>query len=320
MLRTDKNDQSLLEETPSLTSREVFRLPSDLMIMLTIQLSIKDVVALSAVDRNLNMILTSVNSRTSQSYWKTQCQLSNVTLFNPANVDRAGWLDKFKKIPAILDVCRLLDGNDNPSDALIYAIKNTKVKPKFQDLALRLISLGVNTSISDKFSESALFHAVNDGNNVIIEALLRAGDDANGELGKACNPINVATYFGHVETTLLLVKNGADINDALIFACRHDKLKIAEELLKMGACLNTFSKLTEGFYIDMCPFLKETTALVHAVFNGHKNIVKFLLDNGADPLLKGKSGYNAVDFLHEKTDPDIIELLDKYKTAAQKII
>lgn len=46
----------------------------------------------------------------------------------------------------------------------------------------------------------------------------------------------------------------------------------------------------------------EDTAIMGAALNGHKDIIRILLANKADPKIKNRDGYNALDFsqIHER--------------------
>jgi uncharacterized protein len=66
------------------------------------------------------------------------------------------------------------------------------------------------------------------------------------------------------------------INNAFIYACMHNRLDAAKWLLQRGAEVNA---IPPGF--DFAG-----TGLHYAALNGHKAMVDFLLDQGADPRIK----------------------------------
>lgn len=51
------------------------------------------------------------------------------------------------------------------------------------------------------------------------------------------------------------------------------------------------------------------TPLMYAGLNGKLQIVKYLLEKGADPSLEDNSGWNLLHFASEGGDPEVIDLL-----------
>ncbi len=66
------------------------------------------------------------------------------------------------------------------------------------------------------------------------------------------------------------------VNNAFVYACMHNEIEAARLLLEKGAELNT---IPPGF--DYAG-----TGLHHAAVNGHREMVAFLIQNGADPTIK----------------------------------
>ena len=54
------------------------------------------------------------------------------------------------------------------------------------------------------------------------------------------------------------------------------------------------------------------TALMYASFNGHKDVVKLLLDNGADVDAKDTDGWTALMYASTNGYEDIVDLLKKH--------
>ena len=52
------------------------------------------------------------------------------------------------------------------------------------------------------------------------------------------------------------------------------------------------------------------TALIIAAEYGYENIVKILLENGADPLIKSNEGKIALDYATQWEHEDIIQMLN----------
>jgi ankyrin repeat protein len=66
------------------------------------------------------------------------------------------------------------------------------------------------------------------------------------------------------------------INNAFVYACMHGHIAAADLLLKKGAQINV---IPGGFDFS-------GTGLHYAAFNGHREMVEFLIQHGADPRIK----------------------------------
>lgn len=66
------------------------------------------------------------------------------------------------------------------------------------------------------------------------------------------------------------------INNAFVYACMHNQIEAARLLLKQGAEINA---IPPGFDFS-------GTGLHYAAVNGHRAMVEFLLEQGADPNIK----------------------------------
>ena len=66
------------------------------------------------------------------------------------------------------------------------------------------------------------------------------------------------------------------INNAFVYACMHNKIDAAKSLLRKGAEINS---IPPGFHYP-------GTALHNAAVHGHRSMVEWLLENGADPNVR----------------------------------
>jgi len=77
------------------------------------------------------------------------------------------------------------------------------------------------------------------------------------------------------------------INNAFVYACTHNHIDAAKFLLQKGADINS---IPPGFHYP-------GTALHNAAIRGHRRMVEWLLENGADPYAKdGERGGSAASW------------------------
>ncbi len=69
--------------------------------------------------------------------------------------------------------------------------------------------------------------------------------------------------------------------------------------------------ISKGAEIDALTS-KRDTPLNRAIFWGHIEMVKILLENGADPTIRNDKGNNAFDIAKNRGELEILELLNKY--------
>ena len=90
------------------------------------------------------------------------------------------------------------------------------------------------------------------------------------------------------------------INNAFVYACMHGHIDAAQLLLGKGAEINT---VPGGF--DYAG-----TGLHYAALNGHRAMVEFLLDHGADKNVKDtKVGSTAAGWAEHGQHPELLDLL-----------
>ena len=158
----------------------------------------------------------------------------------------------------------------------------------------------------------ALLIAANKGNKRLCELLLSFGADANYYAPKADphSALEAAVSKGHIDIVKLLLeqpRRGADFCDVLkessLIASRNGAKEIFEALVLYG--LDKRPALRHAAYIgdkvilqklidsgaDLnhqggYSFEEETTPLLSAIVGGHLEIVRTLLDQGADPYQK----------------------------------
>lgn len=155
--------------------------------------------------------------------------------------------------------------------------------------------------------------------------------------------LNWAAQLGRAEMVTTLIKAGADVNryglaekeTPLYSAVTHQHLSIAQALLEAGAdankgCLNgpsypIMKACTRGMAALLIQYKVDVnvtdrhgvSALLKAVQYKRKEVVKLLLDAGANLLHKDKDGYTPLIFAVEKGYDDIVRALLEHGADAE---
>jgi len=96
----------------------------------------------------------------------------------------------------------------------------------------------------------------------------------------APRPVSVEPAYGVASSTS---QSRDIINNALVYACRHGQIEAAGLLLRKGADINCIPR---GFHYPGTP-------LHNAAVSGHRSMVEFLIEHGANPESKDAKGGGA---------------------------
>jgi ankyrin repeat protein len=154
--------------------------------------------------------------------------------------------------------------------------------PGTADLLQMLIRRGADPrkSAPDNY---LLYNAALSGDTAVLGLVFRLGFKVNDSIALGDFPINGAQFFHHFSTVKMLVDSGADVN-------------------------------ARSMYFQTLPAEVGFTPLMNAALNADKATILYLLDHGADPNLKSKTGVTALMVLQmsERDDPDLTLALLKH--------
>jgi ankyrin repeat protein len=143
-----------------------------------------------------------------------------------------------------------------------------------------------------------------DGELAHVEVLLMKGATVNSQDQKKRTPLILASSNGHLAVVEFLVSKGAEVNlkdsdrqTALMYASKRSFNEIATFLLKNGAKVNVQSKK------------KGITALMLAAGWDNVELVRMLLEHGADPSLTDMFGKTAKIFAEEMGNTVVVGML-----------
>lgn len=160
-----------------------------------------------------------------------------------------------------------------------------------------------NGTLSPNSLNNALFKAVNNEHEVIVQFLLgECGASANATGEEYGNAVTASAFDGTTKILDMLIKANVNLNDTvgwpLQAAASQGMIEVVEMLLRSGAAVNAVSdKFSDG------------TALQAAVVAGHYDIAKLLLDNGADANLGAGPFTNPITAAVSCRHSSLIELL-----------
>jgi ankyrin repeat protein len=173
---------------------------------------------------------------------------------------------------------------------------------KFDDVTLvkSLLSKGVNPNSVDANGNPMLILAIKDRSNNVIELLLKDPKidvDLSNKSGET--PLMIASIDGNLPLVKTLVLQNKALLDhiswtPLHYACAKGHLEVAQFLIANGATVDSMS-------------LGNTTPLMMAVQSGNEQLVKLLLDKGADLQLRNAQGLTAIDIADIYDKPWISE-------------
>ena len=138
-------------------------------------------------------------------------------------------------------------------------------------MAARLIEAGADVNAADDHGVTPLERAAENASLAMLETLLGAGADANAAQASGLTPLMVAAHTGNVDVVRTLIGHGANVN-ATVAKTR-------------------------------------STALMWAVAQPHPDVVRVLLDAGADPAVSTFKGFTPLMFAARNGDIDTARAL-----------
>lgn len=173
-----------------------------------------------------------------------------------------------KIISLVLDAgAKINDNCQNSGTALITAIDTKSYDPEIVSF---LIERGADVNLESAFhGMTPLAFAVSQNNKDAVLLLLKNGADPNKESSNFGTPLGIAFKAVNKEMCSLLLENGANSDEALCISAGMPNTEVAQFFLDRGADVN-------------CESYNALTPLQCAIAVGTKEMVLFLISNGAD--------------------------------------
>ncbi len=168
----------------------------------------------------------------------------------------------------------------------------------------RLQRLGFDLNAPSPELEPPLLLALNLGSLRAAQFLMQQPEvDVNARNQADENALMIASLRGHLELVQALIERRAQVNKPgwtpLHYAAAYDgpqALPITRWLLEHHALIDAESP-------------NRTTPLMMAAQYGYSEVVRLLLEEGADPLVRNEQGLTAIDFAQRAQRDAVVQLI-----------
>ncbi len=195
----------------------------------------------------------------------------------------------------------------NSFDDFFSAIKRDDVGAVRQ-----LAQRGFDLNTRNEAGEHALFIALRDDAPEVSTFLIgQEKVQVEARTGQDESPLMMAALKGRLEIARRLIERKAEVNKPGWAPLHYAATNADAAALPMVRLL-----LEHHAYID-AESPNGTTPLMMASHYGHPTVVKLLLEEGADPLLKNQQGLSAIDFANRAQRADSAEIIASFVRAKQ---
>jgi uncharacterized protein len=186
------------------------------------------------------------------------------------------------------------------------------VKRNDANAVRQLAQRGFDLNTRNERGEHALFLALRDDAPEIASFLLgQASVQVEVRTAQGESPLMMAALKGRLELARRLIERKAEVNKPG-WTPLHYAATNAD-----GASLAVTRLLLEHHaYID-AESPNGSTPLMMAAHYGHPSVVKLLLEEGADPMLKNQQGLTAIDFANRAQRAESAEIIAAFVRARQ---
>jgi len=198
---------------------------------------------------------------------------------------------------------------ENCGDADADSLFTAAVGGDLAEVKRLVVDCGANPNIQDKDGYTPLHYAAWKGHLKVVELLLEHGANPNIQDKDGYTPLHYAAWKGHLKVVELLLEHGANPNiqkhdgeTPLHLAVWEGHLKVVELLLEHGANPNIqenkygYTPLHDA--VNRCLKNKFGRTPLHFTVSRYHvvDVVRVLLDHGADPTIRDNKGRTPLDY------------------------
>ncbi|WP_428294466.1 ankyrin repeat domain-containing protein [Hydrogenophaga sp.] len=192
-------------------------------------------------------------------------------------------------------------------DDFFMAIKQDNVV-----VVRQLAQRGFDLNTRNEAGDHALYLAIRDGALGVADYLVgEPSVDIEARNAKDESPLMMAAIKGRLELMRRLIARKAEVNKTGWTPLHYAATHAGEASPAMVRLL-----LEHHAYID-AESPNRTTPLMMAAHYGQPGVVKLLLEEGADPLLRNQQGLTAIDFAHRANRAASAEIIAAFVRARQ---
>lgn len=209
-------------------------------------------------------------------------------------------------------------GCQSNNDKLLDAIRIKDIKAVRQIVAT---GIDLNPASGPYEVNKPLAYAAAYGDLEIVQLLIKAGADLNGQVAYGDVALIKAHEHENIEILKYLIEQGADVNapnhyglTPFIGLCEGGPLEIVQLAIKHGGDVN--SSFVNNIGKDAGK--KNFSPLQTAAHSGRLDVVELLLSLGADPRVKDSDGRSSIELAKSRGHEDIAKLLQKQLDSVKK--
>jgi ankyrin repeat protein len=176
----------------------------------------------------------------------------------------------------------------------------------------QLAQRGFDLNTRNEEGEHALFLALRDDAPAVASFLLgQATVQIEARSRQDESPLMMAALKGKLESARRLIERKAEVNKPGWTPLHYAATNAENESVPMVRML-----LEHHAYIDAAS-PNSTTPLMMAAHYGNPAVVKLLLEEGADPMIKNQQGLSAIDFANRAQRAESAEIIAAFVRARQ---
>jgi ankyrin len=216
-----------------------------------------------------------------------------------------GQIDTIRVLqPLYYKAKRIAERKPDDLNSLTYAAKKNNAKTMKHLLEKK----NVDPNYGDKNEYSPMRIAIDGGHAELVKLLLDHGADPDidpGQFGRS--PLAQACDRGELEIVKLILDAGADPDEGgdgftpLYFSAGRNNIEITKLLIQAGAKVNLG-----------CPGFEKRTALIEAAQKGHREIVEYLVKQGADPNQVDENGVTPLKMAADSAETEVARILIRH--------